>query len=76
MGRLEVRIDQGTSSGVHLALLFNGDLISGPCGITIRTGEIAALLARLEPDIIRVDREMINDDVFHRVCGFKNTIFV
>lgn len=76
MGRLEVRIDQGTSSGVHLVLLFNGQQITGPCGITIRTGEIAALLARLEPDLIEVDREMINDDVFHGVCGFKNTRFV
>lgn len=76
MNRLEVRIDQGSKSAVHLHLLFNGEQVSGPCGITIRVGEITALLARLEPDLIEVDREMINDDIFHRVCGFKNTRFV
>lgn len=76
MNRLEVRIDHGSKSAVHMDLLFNGEQISGPCGITIRVGEVTALLAKLEPDLIEVDRENITDDVFHRVCGFKNTRFV
>lgn len=75
MIRLSVRIRRG-GKNVELDLFVNGQLVSGPCGITVRAAEITPFLAKLDPDEIEVDRENITDDVFHRVAGFKNTRFV
>lgn len=76
MNQLEVRIDKGTRSAVHLALLFNGELISGHCGITIRVSEIVPLLHRLEPDVIVADQEMITEVIAARIRDFKQTVFI
>jgi hypothetical protein len=73
--RLVVRVDECSRSHVKLALLVNGGLVSGPCGITIRVAELVDLILRIKPDEIEADREMLTEDVFHRICGFKETRF-
>ena len=76
MIRLSVRIRRGAAKHAELDLFVNGQMVSGPCGITIRAAEITGFLAKLDPDTIEVDRENITDDMFHRLAGFKNTRFV
>lgn len=75
MIRLALRIRKGDKL-VECDLYVNGQVVSGQCGITVRASEISSFIKRLDPDSIEVEREMITDDIFHRVCGFKNARFV
>ena len=77
MIRLAVRVlEEGGDGHIKISLLINGELVTGPCGITLRQSEIVDFIHRLQPDGIEVDREMISDHLFHRLAGFKNTRFV
>lgn len=73
--RTALRIDECSRSHVKLALWINGDLVSGPCGITIRVANLVDFILRLQPDRVEAVRENITEDVFHRICSFKETRF-
>ncbi len=76
MTGLVVRVVEHDKTHIKLAMLLNGELITGACGVTLRNAELVRFIMRLSPEQIDVDRENISDDIFHRLAGFKNTRFV
>ena len=64
-----VRIKRNDNGFVWLDLLFNGELISGPCGITVREPEICAFIMAIGGRRVELtaSREFITDTLFERL---------
>lgn len=64
-----VRIKRNVEGFVWLDLFFNGELVSGPCGIIIREAEIRAFIMAIggrRVDLTAI-REFITDTLFERL---------
>jgi hypothetical protein len=60
MIRLALKIEREKDALVTFALYVNGVRASGQCGITVRTAELVDVIRHINPDGVRVDREMVS----------------